>query len=726
MKIPPIVMVMLASITIAAQQITHQKFSLKDLSFLKEELKGKQVVAIGEDSHFEGNVFELRTEIIKYLYEELGYTTIAFESGVYDVYKAQNAIYKDNISVKKALKNGLNQHWSKAKEFNSLFKFIEKNKGKLKLFGFDSQFSGGYSKDSFLDDFISLCKEEKVDIKEIDKLVYTVEHALFNYTYAKEGLAYSKLNLILTNLLGSLEKKEALVKTFYWKQIIKSVMAVINDIIANPQEVVTPYVLSQADAIRDKMMAANVLAYMHEFPKEKIICIGANAHFIKELPYINKAINKKELTTMGGHLSNALNDKLYSLALVTACEERKMLGKSYATPIVENSIESFIKSTKENHVFIKTRQDAFDKAIKHRFLSNNEYVKTRINSMFDGMLSFKKCIPYTLEKNSKEPSLKTYSGSVVNKKKQQEVLLYAIVKTTDDKYGTYIDKEGRFNLVVPEDVVVDQVIIDAYGFDPITTTMSELIAVDLVEKTELLKEVVIRGKQTPRQIVNKAVHKITQNYIDEGESLLGEIKGIWKARDTTFLEFKLAINQETSNTKFSYTAIKENIIKNTYQDTITNIRNYPFGHCCPFRYPIFNKKRMKKFHFTYKKDTLINGEEAYKISFSTPKKFKIYTYNLSLSNYTGNLYIAKENYTFLKIEHFWDMSFYDSSLMNTQWYIPKSINIDKKINKVHQVFVYDKVKNTGKYYKQQDLLEFIGTNYKGSLYTIIEGNWKPK
>ena len=42
-----------------------EKVSANDFSFLKEELKNVQVVMLGEKTHFDGNVFEVKTEIIK-------------------------------------------------------------------------------------------------------------------------------------------------------------------------------------------------------------------------------------------------------------------------------------------------------------------------------------------------------------------------------------------------------------------------------------------------------------------------------------------------------------------------------------------------------------------------------------------------------------------------------------------------------------------------------------
>ena len=66
-----------------------QNPEITDFSFLKEELKDVQVVMLGENTHFDGNVFEMKTKIVQYLHQEMGFNTIAFESGIYDVWRAQ-------------------------------------------------------------------------------------------------------------------------------------------------------------------------------------------------------------------------------------------------------------------------------------------------------------------------------------------------------------------------------------------------------------------------------------------------------------------------------------------------------------------------------------------------------------------------------------------------------------------------------------------------------------
>ena len=140
-----------------------------DLSFLKEELKNAQVVLLGEDSHFHGNVFEMKTRIVTYLYQEMGFKTIAFESGIYDVWKAGNAI-NTGKNVQEAFMNSLFSIWSKQNEFQSFIEFYSQNKADLKLFGFDNQISGKFGEEELVNDFYTYCKKNnfKFKLKQAD------------------------------------------------------------------------------------------------------------------------------------------------------------------------------------------------------------------------------------------------------------------------------------------------------------------------------------------------------------------------------------------------------------------------------------------------------------------------------------------------------------------------------------------------------------------------------
>lgn len=84
---------------------TNKDFS--DLQFLKKELEGKNVVAIGEQTHDDGSSFEGRNRLIQFLISKMGYEAILFEAGMFDVgfgahsYNSSKTLtlYKNHYSV---------------------------------------------------------------------------------------------------------------------------------------------------------------------------------------------------------------------------------------------------------------------------------------------------------------------------------------------------------------------------------------------------------------------------------------------------------------------------------------------------------------------------------------------------------------------------------------------------------------------------------------------------
>src|SRR5690606_8022630 len=57
-------------------------------SLVTDALSKASVIGLGEGTHSMGTIFTAKVKFIKFLHEQMGYHTIAFESGIYDVYKA--------------------------------------------------------------------------------------------------------------------------------------------------------------------------------------------------------------------------------------------------------------------------------------------------------------------------------------------------------------------------------------------------------------------------------------------------------------------------------------------------------------------------------------------------------------------------------------------------------------------------------------------------------------
>lgn len=68
----------------------------ENLSAFKEVLKDVEIIALGENTHGLGEVFAAKTELVKFLHQELGFDLVLFESGYGDAALAWEQI--DSLS----------------------------------------------------------------------------------------------------------------------------------------------------------------------------------------------------------------------------------------------------------------------------------------------------------------------------------------------------------------------------------------------------------------------------------------------------------------------------------------------------------------------------------------------------------------------------------------------------------------------------------------------------
>lgn len=128
----------------AVRTISPADTDFRDLDFLVQEIGPARVVMLGEPSHGEGNVFEAKIRLIRFLQEEMGFTTLAFESGFYDLRVAQREL-EAGKSAEEALGNSVFPVWTSTQEFQGVLPLV--GKGKLRVVGFDPQLSGEYGGD---------------------------------------------------------------------------------------------------------------------------------------------------------------------------------------------------------------------------------------------------------------------------------------------------------------------------------------------------------------------------------------------------------------------------------------------------------------------------------------------------------------------------------------------------------------------------------------------------
>ncbi|RYY20390.1 MAG: hypothetical protein EOO36_03460 [Cytophagaceae bacterium] len=253
-----------------------------ELEFLRSEIGGARVIFLGEPTHGEGNILAAKARLVAYLQQRLGFTTLAMESGFFELHKAQHQIMVGK-SVATNLESSVFPTWMRTREFRAVVPLVGVDG--LRVMGFDPQLSGDYSADltDELEDFLDDEKgSDAINYDTIDAVVsYLAAHYAVppGYQPAAFEAELAKADKLLRQAAAApvaARRAEAL----FWQQCLRSLRALTQDYAAHDPSAKTEAAWTAADSNpRDAQMADNLLWYLRQHPTEKVICWGALPHF---------------------------------------------------------------------------------------------------------------------------------------------------------------------------------------------------------------------------------------------------------------------------------------------------------------------------------------------------------------------------------------------------------------------------------------------------------------
>ncbi|MBK6263406.1 erythromycin esterase family protein [Marivirga sp. S37H4] len=118
-------------------EFTSDLEKFENLSGLKESLKGVEIIALGENTHGLGEVFTAKTELVKFLHQELGFDLVLFESGYGDAALAWEQL--DSLSTREFTSVFSSNFYYNSEEIENLVSYVKSQNGELKIQGFDCQ-----------------------------------------------------------------------------------------------------------------------------------------------------------------------------------------------------------------------------------------------------------------------------------------------------------------------------------------------------------------------------------------------------------------------------------------------------------------------------------------------------------------------------------------------------------------------------------------------------------
>lgn len=366
-------------------EFTSDLESFENLSGLKETLKDVEVIALGENTHGLGEVFAAKTELVKFLHQELGFDLVLFESGFGDAALAWEQF--DSISTKEFTRVFSSNFYYNSEEIENLVGYAKSQNGKLKIQGFDCQPQQNY-----------LIKRMSEIIQPIDstfaKLI-PLEMRNFNNLYQfendKDTLSFNKQR---DRFIEFLQKYNGFLNNNI-NQIIASGTTIndINNIKKSNEIFIETYskmdmgeIMSWPAAynLRDKAMFEIVKWFKEENPESKIIIWAQNSHIE------NKTKPNYNVNWMGHSLKKAYGNKYYSIG--TVVYSGKNLNYNGTTEF-EHKDRSYLayhlnQFQKEKYVLdLRTYiKDDFTNALHIGMENNGNTAEFIAKDRFDGLL----------------------------------------------------------------------------------------------------------------------------------------------------------------------------------------------------------------------------------------------------------------------------------------------------------------------------------------------------
>lgn len=125
------------AVALAAVPISWSKPELEDFAFLEAHLAGKTVVQLGEATHGGAEFYRLKTKLVRYLHERMGFQVLAIETGALEAGLA--FAKRDHLTPKELMNSSLFGTYRYA-EMLPLLEYI-KSRPALRVIGIDPQFA---------------------------------------------------------------------------------------------------------------------------------------------------------------------------------------------------------------------------------------------------------------------------------------------------------------------------------------------------------------------------------------------------------------------------------------------------------------------------------------------------------------------------------------------------------------------------------------------------------
>ncbi|MDM1353184.1 erythromycin esterase family protein [Myroides marinus] len=713
MKILFSLLLILIVTTVNAQElITYPLFppntqELNDLDFLKEELKDKQIVMLGEQTHMYDDIFEMKTRVVEYLHKQMGFKTLAMEAPVYDIWKMnQQGFSADGFN------NAIFSVWSKSDQFQRLVNYIETNN--IKIIGYDSQI---LNEQLFIEEFFDYLEKQKITLRlDADDFGIVLDGLLSNYQYEEQDIEFPVFEKELNRIIIALSKLPDTEANYHWLQSTKGLLSSAQDAYHTKNAIVTSDLTNKNLNYRDKQMAENLIQYIKRFPQEKVMVWADNIHTMYSNPNSGN-VQAREFISMGRHIKEQFKDKVFSIATIHANDSLfdQTTKTLHATPIKKGSFEDQLQKQNKPYLYISSNQEAMHTPMETRLLHFVDYSSERLDLFHDGYI-FLNNAPQA-ERNKKETDKKqlptipdrimqvegSFKGQLIDDTSKLPIAYATIILADQDIYRI-TDSNGYYELpFAPKTKTNSSLHVQALGYDDYTVSLHKLPSLILLKANyDVLDELIITKRLTPREVLRNAIKKKGDNHPIVPINFTRYSHNQIFKNDTKILDFQMLSKNylqsyvELYRTTFEVQQVKWNTnklknIKNT--DNLFNMRENPIQYS-----NVLHKRKYKKFKLSFIESKDPEDSNLYVIAFETERLGWNYTNKVDPSRYSGRIYINQDNYAIVKVVETWESTL-DAKYLESMYKYDNSIkNIALTTAKDESTSIYKDILNDGRYY----------------------------